>query len=43
MTLEDIGTHLNLTRERIRQIKDKAIQRLRHSTRAKYLRNYMEA
>jgi len=42
MTLEDIGKKLNLTRERIRQIKEKAIQRLRHSTRAKYLQGYIE-
>jgi RNA polymerase primary sigma factor len=37
MTLEDIGRKLGLTRERIRQIKEKAIQRLRHSTRARFL------
>ncbi len=43
MTLEDIGKRLNLTRERIRQIKEKAIQRLRHSTRAKFLKGYMES
>lgn len=43
MTLEDIGKRLRLTRERIRQIKEKAIQRLRHSTRAKYLQGYMES
>ncbi|MDH4036372.1 MAG: RNA polymerase sigma factor RpoD/SigA [Candidatus Krumholzibacteria bacterium] len=42
MTLEDIGKRLSLTRERIRQIKEKAIQRLRHSTRAKFLQGYME-
>ena len=42
MTLEDIGKRLKLTRERIRQIKEKAIQRLRHSTRAKFLQGYME-
>lgn len=42
MTLEDIGKELGLTRERIRQIKEKAIQRLRHSTRAGYLRGYIE-
>lgn len=42
MTLEDIGKKLKLTRERIRQIKEKAIQRLRHSTRAKFLQGYME-
>jgi RNA polymerase primary sigma factor len=43
MTLEDIGKRLKLTRERIRQIKEKAIQRLRHSTRAKFLQGYMES
>jgi RNA polymerase primary sigma factor len=43
MTLEDIGKRLRLTRERIRQIKEKAIQRLRHSTRAKFLQGYMES
>ncbi len=42
MTLEEIGKRLSLTRERIRQIKEKAIQRLRHSTRAKFLQGYME-
>ena len=42
LTLEDIGKRLKLTRERIRQIKEKAIQRLRHSTRAKYLKGYIE-
>jgi RNA polymerase primary sigma factor len=42
MTLEDIGKKLHLTRERIRQIKEKAIQRLRHSTRARFLQGYME-
>jgi RNA polymerase primary sigma factor len=41
MTLEEIGRELGLTRERIRQIKEKAIQRLRHSTRAGYLRGYI--
>ena len=42
LTLEDIGKKLKLTRERIRQIKEKAIQRLRHSTRAKYLKGYID-
>jgi RNA polymerase primary sigma factor len=42
MTLEDIGKKMKLTRERIRQIKEKAIQRLRHSTRARFLQGYME-
>jgi len=43
LTLEDIGKQMGLTRERIRQIKEKAIQRLRHSTRARYLRGYIES
>lgn len=41
LTLEEIGKKLNLTRERIRQIKEKAIMRLRHSSRAKYLKGYI--
>ncbi len=43
MTLEEIGKRLKLTRERVRQIKERAIQRLRHSTRAQYLEGYMRA
>jgi RNA polymerase primary sigma factor len=43
MTLEEIVKRLKLTRERVRQIKERAIQRLRHSTRAKYLQGYMRA
>ncbi len=42
LTLEEIGKELGLTRERIRQIKEKAIMRLRHSSRAKFLQGYME-
>ncbi len=42
LTLEEIGKKMNLTRERIRQIKEKAILRLRHSTRNKYLKGYVE-
>ncbi len=41
MTLEEIGEHFNLTRERVRQIKEKAIRRLRHSSRSKILRQYL--
>lgn len=37
MTLEEIGTHLGLTRERVRQIKEKAITRLRHASRSRFL------
>ncbi|MCK5537961.1 MAG: RNA polymerase sigma factor RpoD/SigA [Bacteroidales bacterium] len=40
-TLEEIGTELTLTRERVRQIKEKAIKRLRSSPRNKVLRNYL--
>jgi len=42
MTLEEIGEKFNLTRERVRQIKEKAIRRLRHSTRSKLLKSYLE-
>jgi RNA polymerase primary sigma factor len=42
LTLEEIGRELALTRERIRQIKEKAIVRLRHSSRSKFLKGYME-
>jgi len=41
MSLEEIGEHFGLTRERVRQIKEKAIKRLRHSTRSKLLRAYL--
>ncbi|MCC8088239.1 MAG: RNA polymerase sigma factor RpoD/SigA [Rikenellaceae bacterium] len=41
MTLEEIGEKFNLTRERVRQIKEKAIRRLRHSTRSKLLKTYL--
>jgi RNA polymerase primary sigma factor len=40
VTLEKIGKRIGLTRERIRQIKDKAIQRLQHRSRAEYLEGY---
>ncbi len=42
MTLEEIGKKMRLTRERIRQIKEKAILRLRHSSRSKYLKGYVD-
>ncbi len=42
LTLEEIGRKMDLTRERIRQIKEKAITRLRHVTRSKYLEGYVE-
>jgi RNA polymerase primary sigma factor len=41
LTLEEIGERFNLTRERVRQIKEKAIRRLRHASRSKNLRSYL--
>jgi RNA polymerase primary sigma factor len=41
MTLEEIGMKFGLTRERVRQIKEKAIRRLRHASRSKTLRDYL--
>jgi RNA polymerase primary sigma factor len=43
MSLEDIGERFCLTRERVRQIKDKAINRLRNQSRSKLLRSYLGA
>jgi RNA polymerase primary sigma factor len=40
-TLEEIGIKFKLTRERVRQIKEKALRRLRHSSRSKVLRYYL--
>ena len=40
-TLEEIGEKINLTRERVRQIKEKAIKRLKHTTRNKILKSYL--
>ena len=40
-TLEEIGQEFNLTRERVRQIKEKAIRRLKNATRCKLLRTYL--
>lgn len=40
-TLEEIGDRLNLTRERVRQIKEKALQRLRYASRSKNLKMYL--
>ncbi len=42
MTLEQIGTRFGLTRERVRQIKEKAIRRLRHSSRSRALAPYTQ-
>ncbi|MDP4174861.1 MAG: RNA polymerase sigma factor RpoD/SigA [Bacteroidota bacterium] len=41
LTLEELGDKLNLTRERVRQIKEKALRRLRHSSRSKSLIEYL--
>ncbi|MDB4103910.1 RNA polymerase sigma factor RpoD/SigA [Salibacteraceae bacterium] len=41
MTLEEIGEEFDLTRERVRQIKEKAIRRLRHTSRSKLLMAYL--
>ncbi len=41
MTLEEIGERFGLTRERVRQIKEKAIRRLRHASRSKLLKGYL--
>ncbi len=41
MTLEEIGDKYGLTRERVRQIKEKAIRRLRHNTKNKMLKSYL--
>jgi len=43
MSLEDIGEKFNLTRERVRQIKDKAINKLRSNSRCRLLRTYLGA
>lgn len=41
LTLEEIGAKFDLTRERVRQIKEKAIRRLKHNTRSKLLKTYL--
>jgi len=41
MSLEDIGEKFGLTRERVRQIKDKAINKLRSTNRSKLLKNFL--
>ena len=43
MSLEDIGEKFGLTRERVRQIKDKAINKLRSASRSKLLKHYLGA
>jgi RNA polymerase primary sigma factor len=42
LTLEEIGERFNLTRERIRQIKEKALRRLRHASRSRALRPFLD-
>ena len=41
MTLEEIGETFDLTRERVRQIKERAIRRLKHTSRSKILKTYL--
>jgi len=41
MTLEEIGEAFDLTRERVRQIKEKAIRRLKHTSRSSILMTYL--
>ena len=41
-TLEDVGKAFNVTRERIRQIEAKALRKLRHPSRSKKVRDYLE-
>jgi RNA polymerase primary sigma factor len=41
MTLEEIGEAFDLTRERVRQIKEKAVRRLKHTSRSKILKTYL--
>ena len=42
MTLEEIGSLLGVTRERVRQIKEKALLRLRHASRARFLETFID-
>ncbi len=41
MTLEEIGIRFDLTRERVRQIKEKAVRRLKHTSRSRMLKSYL--
>jgi len=40
-TLEEIGEQFSLTRERVRQVKEKAIRRLKHTSRSQSLKSYL--
>ena len=40
-TLEEIGEEYNLTRERVRQIREKAIKRLKHNSKSRVLKTYL--
>ena len=41
-TLEEVGTLFNVTRERVRQIEAKALRKLRHPTRSRRLKNFLD-
>ena len=41
MTLEEVGAIFGVTRERIRQVESKALRKLKHPSRAKYLKDYI--
>jgi RNA polymerase primary sigma factor len=41
-TLEEVGQDFNVTRERIRQIEEKALRKLKHSSRAEKLKSFVE-
>ena len=41
-TLEEVGSVFNVTRERVRQIEAKALRKLRHPTRSRHLKNFLD-